>query len=100
MEANTTKAPYTLQVTNDTTPACCRTSHQERERLELQARKVAGSLVLAGLALGLLVSPYGFGLSALVGAGLIFSGITNTCPMATLLGKLPGNSCCSTAQEC
>lgn len=71
-----------------------------RARYELQARKMAGAMVLAGVALGLLVHPYWLGLSAFVGGGLIFAGIAGKCPRATLLAKLPGNrGCCATNQN-
>lgn len=54
--------------------------------LERQVRIAAGALVL----LGLLV-PGARPLSYLVGAGLIFAGISNTCAMGLLLARLPWN---------
>lgn len=51
----------------------------------------AGSLVLAGVALGFAVHPALFGLSALVGAGLVFAGATGFCGMARLLALAPWN---------
>jgi len=59
--------------------------------LERQVRIAAGSLVLMGVALGLFVHPALFGLSAFIGGGLIFAGITDTCGMAMLLARLPWN---------
>ena len=59
--------------------------------LERQVRIAAGSLVLIGAALGFFVSPYWIGLSAFVGAGLVFAGITDTCGMALLLARMPWN---------
>lgn len=59
--------------------------------LERQVRIAAGSLVLVGSALGAFVSPYGIGLAAFVGAGLVFAGITDTCGMAMLLARMPWN---------
>lgn len=56
-----------------------------------QVQIVAGSLVLTGVVLGWLVSPYFFGVSAFVGAGLTFAGISGFCGMARLLGYLPWN---------
>ncbi|GGA41715.1 rhodanese family protein [Sphingomonas psychrolutea] len=56
-----------------------------------QVQIFAGSLVLTGVLLGWLVSPYLFGLSAFVGAGLTFAGISGFCGMARLLGYLPWN---------
>jgi len=58
--------------------------------LERQVRIAAGSLVLLGAALSL-VHPYWIGLSAFVGAGLVFAGITDTCGMGMLLARMPWN---------
>lgn len=60
--------------------------------LERQVRIVAGSLVLTGVLLAILIHPYFIGLSAFVGAGLVFAGITDWCGMGLLLAKLPWNS--------
>lgn len=59
--------------------------------LERQVRIVAGSLVLTGVALGWFVHPGFFGLSAFVGGGLVFAGITDFCGMGLLLAKMPWN---------
>jgi len=59
--------------------------------LERQVRIAAGTLVLAGSVLGTFVHPYWIGLSAFVGAGLIFAGVTDTCGMAMLLARMPWN---------
>jgi rhodanese-related sulfurtransferase len=59
--------------------------------LERQVRIAAGSLVLIGSVLGAFVSPYWIGLVAFVGAGLAFSGITDTCGMGMLLSRMPWN---------
>jgi rhodanese-related sulfurtransferase len=59
--------------------------------LERQVRIAAGSLVLAGVSLGWLVHPGFYGLSAFVGAGLLFSGLTDTCGMGMLLARMPWN---------
>ena len=56
-----------------------------------QVQIAAGGLVLAGVALGLLVHPAYFGLSAFVGAGLAFAGLTGFCGMARLLALAPWN---------
>ncbi len=55
--------------------------------LERQVRITAGFFTL----LGFFVHPYGFGLSAFVGIGLMYAGITDTCGMAMLLAKMPWN---------
>lgn len=51
----------------------------------------AGSLVLLGVLLGFTVHPGWFGLSAFVGAGLTFAGITGFCGMARVLALMPWN---------
>lgn len=53
-----------------------------------QVMLVAGLLVLLGVALAYFVHPYWIGLSALVGAGLTFSGATGYCLMAYVLEKM------------
>ncbi|WP_019359872.1 rhodanese-like domain-containing protein [Streptomyces sp. AA1529] len=59
--------------------------------MERQVRFTAGTVVLLGLLLGLLVHPAFQLLSAGIAAGLVFSALTNTCGMAALLAKLPHN---------
>ncbi|MFO1488236.1 MAG: rhodanese-like domain-containing protein [Verrucomicrobiota bacterium] len=59
--------------------------------LERQVRIVAGTLVFTGVTLGWFVHPGFFGLSAFVGAGLVFAGITDFCGMGLLLAKAPWN---------
>ena len=59
--------------------------------LERQVRIAAGSLVLIGLLLAWLVHPLFLGLTAFVGAGLVFAGVTDFCGMAMLLARMPWN---------
>lgn len=73
---------------------------QKAMSLERQVRIAAGSLVLVGAALGYLVHPYFIGLSAFIGAGLTFSGITDTCGMGMMLAKMPWNQVKDEAQSC
>ena len=56
-----------------------------------QVQIAAGSLVLAGVLLGLTLSPSFYFLSALVGAGLVFAGVSGTCAMARVLALMPWN---------
>lgn len=56
-----------------------------------QVQITAGALVLTGVLLGLFVAPGFFGLSAFVGAGLMFAGVTGWCGMANLLRVMPWN---------
>ena len=57
-----------------------------------QVQITAGALVLLGLALGVFVDPGFLGLSAFIGAGLLFAGVSGWCGMAALLGALPWNT--------
>jgi rhodanese-related sulfurtransferase len=59
--------------------------------LERQVRIAAGSLVLAGVILALTVHLWFIGLSAFIGAGLVFSGVTDTCGMGMVLARMPWN---------
>ncbi len=59
--------------------------------LERQVRFAAGLFVLSGVLLSLFVSPYLLLLSAFVGAGLMFSALTDTCGMGMILAKMPWN---------
>lgn len=65
--------------------------------LERQVRIAAGTLVLIGTALGFFVHPAFLGLSAFVGAGLVFAGVTDTCGMGMLLARMPWNQVKPTA---
>ncbi len=56
-----------------------------------QVQITAGGLVLVGVLLGLFLAPGCLGLSAFVGAGLMFAGVTGWCGMATLLRVMPWN---------
>jgi rhodanese-related sulfurtransferase len=64
-----------------------------RQPIELmrQVQIAAGSLVLLGVVLGTLVTPGFYGLSAFVGAGLLFAGLSGFCGMARLLAIMPWN---------
>jgi rhodanese-related sulfurtransferase len=64
--------------------------------LERQVRIAAGALVVTGSALGYFVNPAWIGLSAFIGAGLVFAGVTDTCGMAMVLARMPWNNrCCA-----
>jgi hypothetical protein len=47
--------------------------------------------VLLGAVLGWLVHPAFVGLSAFVGAGLVFAGLTGWCGMGLLMARMPWN---------
>lgn len=59
--------------------------------LERQVRFAAGFMAFAGVALGLALDPRWMLLSGFVGAGLMFSAATDTCPMALVLARMPWN---------
>ncbi len=56
-----------------------------------QVQIAAGGLVLLGAVLAWLVHPGFIGLSAFVGAGLLFAGVSGFCGMARLLAAMPWN---------
>ena len=68
--------------------------------LERQVRIAAGSLVVLGAVLGWFVHPALIGLSAFVGAGLAFAGITDTCGMGMVLARMPWNRCSQDSTSC
>lgn len=70
-------------------PAAC--SPRAGWSMERQVRFTAGTLVLLGLVLGLLLHPAFQLLAAGVAAGLVLSALTDTCGMAVLLARLPHN---------
>ena len=59
--------------------------------LERQVRFTAGLFVLAGVLLSVFVSPYLILMSGFVGAGLLFSAVTDTCGMGMFLARMPWN---------
>jgi len=59
--------------------------------LERQVRIAIGLIVLCSAVLAVVVHPYWIGLAAFMGAGLIFSGLTDFCGLAIILGRMPWN---------
>ena len=72
---------------------------QKAISLERQVRIAAGLLVVTGVLLSEFVDSNWIALSGVVGAGLVFAGITDTCGMGMLLARMPWNrvSCTPTA---
>ena len=62
-----------------------------RLSLERQVRIAAGTLAAAGALLALVADPLFAIVPLAVGSGLTFAGVTNTCGMAMMLGRLPYN---------
>ena len=56
-----------------------------------QMQITAGSLALLGILLGTWVNPGFYALSAFIGAGLVFAGVSGFCPMVRLLKLMPWN---------
>jgi rhodanese-related sulfurtransferase len=59
--------------------------------LNQQVQVAAGSLILTGVTLGAIVNPIFMGISAFVGAGLTYAGLSGNCGMAILLARMPWN---------
>ena len=55
-----------------------------------QVMIAAGTIILLG-ALGYSVAPYFYALTAFMGAGLVFAGVSGWCGLAKLLGLMPWN---------
>ena len=64
---------------------------RKRLAVDRQVQLIAGTMVLAGVALGTLVSPWFLALAAFFGAGLTFAGATGTCGLALVLMRMPWN---------
>ena len=64
--------------------------------IERTLRLMAGAFVLLSLALAHWHSPYWLWFTGFVGLNLFQSGITNWCPMMTILKKagIEGQACC------
>jgi glyoxylase-like metal-dependent hydrolase (beta-lactamase superfamily II)/rhodanese-related sulfurtransferase len=64
---------------------------RRRLPVDRQVQLIAGLMVLTGVTLGTLISPWFLAIAAFFGAGLTFAGATGTCGLALLLMKLPWN---------
>jgi hypothetical protein len=70
------------------------TKLDRRQPIELQRQVMiaAGTIVLLGLMLADLVSPWFILLTAFVGCGMVFAGVSGWCGMAKLLRLMPWNA--------
>jgi hypothetical protein len=59
--------------------------------LQRQVQIAAGSLVVLGVLLAVTLSPWFVLLSAFVGGGLVFAGVSGTCALAEVLAMMPWN---------
>lgn len=62
-----------------------------RMSIERQIRIAAGALVILGALAALLIHPLAVIFCALVGAGLVFAGLTDWCGLGLLLRRMPWN---------
>ncbi len=86
--------PYVLTGGLDAWKAAGLPTHLDRRApidIQRQVQIGAGSLVLAGVILAATVSPWFVLLSAFVGAGLTFAGLSGMCGMASILRRMPWN---------
>jgi hypothetical protein len=67
--------------------------------LERQVRIAMGFLVVLGVVLGFTVHPGLFALSGFIGAGMIYAGITDSCPLAMAIARMPWNQVPNDAQR-
>ena len=67
--------------------------------LERQVRIVSGLLIVAGTVLAATVSSWFLAIPGVVGAGLTFAGMSNTCGMGMILAKMPWNKSLN-VQDC
>lgn len=78
------------------TPACEKAgvptvSDRRVISLERQVRIGTGTMVLLGVLLGTMISPWLLLISGFVGCGLIVAGVTDWCGMGLMLAKMPWN---------
>ena len=68
--------------------------------LERQVRVAAGTMIVVSAILGLSISLWFFAWTLVVGSGLVFAGVTDTCMMGSILGHMPWNRAGQTAGSC
>lgn len=64
---------------------------KETISLERQVRIAAGTFIFTGSLLAWFIHPAWLALPAMMGAGLLFAGITNSCGLGLLLARMPWN---------
>jgi len=65
-----------------------------------QVQVVVGAVSAAGSVLALAVHPYFALVPLMMGAGLLFAGLTGTCGLAILLARMPWNRGTGRASSC
>lgn len=68
--------------------------------LQRQVQLCVGTFILAGMVLGLLVSPWFLALPAFCGVGMLVAGATGRCGLAMLLARLPYNQGGGAVKSC
>lgn len=68
--------------------------------LDRQLQIAIGTLVITGVFLARFLDPAWIWLSGIVGAGLIFAGITGVCALRVLLARMPWNQSKSNCSSC
>ena len=68
--------------------------------LDRQVRIIIGFLVMLGTVCGWLVHPGCLVLSAVMGAGVMWAGITDRCYLALLIGRMPWNQADESSKNC
>ncbi|TWU30974.1 rhodanese-like domain-containing protein [Novipirellula artificiosorum] len=68
--------------------------------LERQTRIAVGVIVLISGVLAVAVNPYFAVIAAMMGAGLAFAGITDSCMLGMMLAKMPWNQAGTEVQAC
>lgn len=59
--------------------------------IDRQMRILAGCVIVTGIVLSFAVHPAFQLLSAFIGGGLVFAGVTDCCPMMNVIAKMPWN---------
>jgi len=67
------------------------TDYSQPIEINRQVMIAAGSIVLLSVLLGTFFAPQFYALAGLIGAGLVFAGISGWCGLAKLLGLMPWN---------
>ena len=67
--------------------------HGKRNTISLdrQMRITAGALIMSSVATGALWHPAGYWIAGLIGAGLMYAGLSNSCGLTMVLAKMPWN---------
>lgn len=67
--------------------------HGKRNTISLdrQMRITAGALIIGSVTIGALLHPAGYWIAGLIGVGLMYAGLSNSCGLTMMLAKMPWN---------